>query len=89
MAGIQETKEAIIAVAALLKTVKELSKDGFQFNDAVALVDKYTNDPAFAKKINDAAVGIELVANELSDISFFEGLELFKLVSAEFRSIKA
>lgn len=89
MAGIQETKEAIAAIGALVRTVKELSSDGFQWSDAMALADKFTNDPAFAKKMTDGAMGIELVANELSDISFFEGLDLLKTLSAEFKSLKA
>jgi hypothetical protein len=88
MAGIQETKEAIAAIGVLVRTVKELGKDGFQFDDAMALADKFSNDPAFAKKLTDGAMGIELVANELSDISFFEGLDLLKQLSAEFKALK-
>lgn len=89
MAGINETKEAIAAVAALVKEVKALGADGFQWGDAMALADKFTNDPAFAKKLTDGALGIELVATELADISFFEGLELLKVLSAEFKGLKA
>lgn len=89
MPGIQETKEAIAAIGTLVRTVKELSKDGFQWSDAIALADKFSNDPAFAKKLTDGAQGIEMVANELADISFFEGLELMKQLTAEFKSLKA
>lgn len=89
MAGIQETKEAIAAIGLLVRTIKELGKDGFKLDDAMALADKFSNDPAFAKKLTDGAMGIELIANELSDISFFEGLDLLKTLSAEFKSLKA
>lgn len=88
MAGITETKEAIAAVAALVKEIKALSADGFQWSDAIALADKFTNDPVFSKKMTDGAEGIELIAGELADISFFEGLDLLKTLSAEFKGLK-
>jgi hypothetical protein len=85
MAGIQETKEAVAAVAALFKAGKELAADGIQWTDAMALFDKYETDPAFAAKLDAGLKGFELIQAELADISFFEGLELVRAIGAEFR----
>lgn len=84
MAGIQETKEAVAAVAALVKAGKDLAADGIQWTDALQLFDRYEKDPAFAAKMDAGLKGIELIASELSDISLWEGLELVRAVRAEF-----
>lgn len=85
MAGIQETKEAVAACAALIKVMRDLAKDGVQWTDAVALYDKYESDPAFKAKMDSGLKGAELISSELGDISLFEGLELLQTIRAEFR----
>lgn len=85
MAGIQETKEAVAAVAALMKVGKDLAKDGIQWTDALAVFDKYESDPAFAAKLDAGLKGIDMIAAELADISLFEGLELVRVINSEFR----
>jgi hypothetical protein len=84
MAGIQETKEAVAAIATLFKAGQEMAADGIQWTDAVALFDKYEKDPVFAAKMDAALKGIELITVELADISLWEGLELVRAVRAEF-----
>lgn len=85
MAGITNIKEAIIAAAAGYKAFKEVAADGLQFSDAVTLIDKYQTDAAFAKKIDDGILGWEMLQAELADISLFEGLDLVKTITGEFR----
>lgn len=85
MAGIQETKEAVAAIAALFKAGKDLAKDGVQWTDAMQLFDKYENDPVFAAKMDAGLKGFELIQAEIADISFFEGIDLLRTLSAEFR----
>lgn len=84
MPGIIETKEAAVAVATLVKAGRELAKDGIQWTDALALVDRYEKDPAFAAKLDAGLKGMELIAAEMADISLWEGLELLRVIRAEF-----
>ena len=84
MPDIKESKEAVVAVAALMKAAKDLAKDGVQFSDAIALWDKYDTDPVFAGKLDAGLTGLQYIAAELSDISLFEGLELMRVIRAEF-----
>lgn len=84
MASVTETKEAIVAVAAMYKAFRELAADGIQWTDAVKLWDKYEKDPAFAAKLDKGLQGLDLIGAELADISMWEGLELIRVIRGEF-----
>jgi hypothetical protein len=85
MPGIQETKEAAQAIGAMYSTLKELAADGIQWSDAQALAEKLASDPELMAKIDKGIKGFELIESEMRDLNFFEGLELFREVTAIFK----
>lgn len=77
--GVQETKEAILALVILGKFVADRLKDGAQMEDAMALGSKLL-DENFKSKVMAGVQGIEKVPEEIKDISFAEVFELSKVI---------
>lgn len=78
MAGIKETKEALIGLNELAIVLAELLKDGAQLSDVSALTMKLVSDENFRQKLDAAREGISLVDDEVKDISVMEAIELAK-----------
>lgn len=85
MADMKETKEAIVAVAALLKEIKVLGADGFQFSDITAFIDKLNTDQVFAAKLSAGFDGINKVSDEISNMGLFDGIGLIRLLPDLFK----
>lgn len=77
--GIQETKEAILALVVLGKFVADRLKDGIGMDDAMALGQKLL-DESFKAKVMAGINGADQVPAEIKDISMVEMLELAKLI---------
>lgn len=74
--AIQETKEAAVAVATLVKFVIAQSKDGFDWSDAAALASKIVGDEQFRKVMVDGFVGIQNIPAEFKTITVQEIIDL-------------
>lgn len=81
--AIKETEEAIGALVALVQEYRVLKADGkLDLSDLLAFIDKINTDAVFAKKLMDGWQGLDLIAGELSHVSFMEALQLLKDLSA-------
>jgi hypothetical protein len=87
MAGIKETQELIVGLAALAHAVVAQVKDGVQFSDAAELIQKVLLDPVLSAKLTAAFQGVGQVPVEAADLSWFEGLMLGKLVLSEVKEV--
>ncbi len=85
MTGIVETKEAVLAVAKLVKFVIAQAKDGIDLKDVGVLVEKLVKDEAFRQVFLDAFSSAQSIPAEIKDISFQEGIELVMAVVGEFK----
>lgn len=74
--GINETKEALVAVNEIALHIVKLLKDGFQASDVVAFFDVLKNDPEFSAKLLAGFNGIGKVPAEIKDIDINEGMDL-------------
>ena len=86
MTDVHETKQALIALIKLGKTVAALAKDGLDLGDAVALGSKLVSDSAFREAIVEGVKGIDQVPAELKDLAASEALEL---LGAVYEALKA
>ena len=80
--GIEETKEALVALIELGLEIAALAKDGLDFTDAVALGSKIVSDEAFRDKLVKGVKGSDKVLAELKDIQAAEAVELLGAVYA-------
>lgn len=87
--GVQETKEAILALVVLGKFVADRLKDGVQMDDAMALGMKLMSDESFKSKVMAGIQGIEKVPEEIKDIHLAEVLELAKIIPDILKEIQA
>lgn len=78
--GVKESREAIIAVFALVKLVFDVAKDGIQYTDALKLFYSFL-DSAFRKTIDDGVKGASLIRSELFDLTEAERSELWTLIN--------
>lgn len=86
MTGIQETKQAIIALAKLGKFVAAQAKDGFQWTDATALAGKLMQDEAFRAALIEGFQGAQNIPAEIRDVQFEEGIEIAMALIAELKA---
>lgn len=86
--GIQNTQEVMVALAAIGAKVIGIVGDGVELNDLSKLVE-LAKDDAFLAKIKAAREGIELVDDEIKDISFMEGAQLLMVLPALIAEVKA
>lgn len=77
--GIQETKEALVAVNEIGVFLTTQFKDGVQSQDFVAFYDKLMSDASFKAKILIAYENYKQIPLEVKDIDVGEGLELVKV----------
>lgn len=85
---VKESKEALIALAAIGKVVIDLAKDGVDFGDAVALGSKLISDSSFRSKVTVGIQGSDKIVDELKDIAASEALELIEALISELKSPK-
>ena len=78
MAGIKESKEALVGLNELALCSLDLFKDGLDWSDLGALWSKFQNDPNFSAKLKAAYDGFSAIPEELSDLSLAEMVELAK-----------
>lgn len=91
--GTKETKEAMVAIIAIIEFLHERLKDGAGLDDLVAVYSKLTSDDVFMKKLKVGFEGIDKVGEELKDLKVDEittlGYEIAPEVIALLLKIKA
>ena len=86
MAGIKETKEAIIAAGLLAKEVKKAKADGkLDLKDVVAFIQSLQANPEMAALLMAGLDNISGVADEVTDLNWMEGYELVKVAIDAFK----
>jgi len=83
MAGIKETKEAVIGAIRVGAVISSVTKDGVQFQDFGAVIAHYNSDPEFKKAVDESYEGFELIPAEVADLDVKEIIELAVSVMAE------
>ena len=86
MTDVKETKQALVALVLLGKTIAAAAKDGLDLSDAVALGSKLVSDEKFREALVEGVKGIDQVPAELKDIAASEALEL---LGAVYEALKA
>ena len=86
MTDVKETKQALVALVLLGKTIALAAKDGLDLSDAVALGSKLVSDEKFREALVEGVKGIDQVPAELKDIAASEALEL---LGAVYEALKA
>lgn len=76
MAGIQETKDVLVAANELALVIVSEVRDGVQADDVQKVIEKVMTSPAVTGAFQKAVQNVMAVPLELADISFFEGIEL-------------
>lgn len=82
---IKETKEGLIALGAAVKAIKEVTADGVQPKDGLALLQKYNDDEAFRAKIDAGVQGANKIPAELADLGLVEGIDLLRMLPGLFQ----
>jgi len=80
MTDVAQTKQALVALVLLGKTIAAAAKDGLDLSDAVALGSKLVSDEKFRDALLEGVKGIDQVPAELKDITASEALELLGAV---------
>jgi hypothetical protein len=75
-AGIQETKDAMIAINEVGLTMVQLFADGAQFQDVMQIWKKLSEDETFKAQLAAAYEGWSSISGEISDLDVNEALEL-------------
>lgn len=86
--GVQETKEAILALVVIGKFVADRLKDGVQLDDGMALLAKLV-DEEFKAVVEAGVKGVELVPVEMGEIDLGDVLELAKVIPDVVAKIQA
>lgn len=86
MTDVAQTKQALVALVLLGKTIALAAKDGLDLSDAVALGSKLVSDEKFREALFEGVKGIDQVPAELKDIAASEALEL---LGAVYEALKA
>jgi len=86
MSDIQEMKEAMVAIVALIKEVQVLAKDGLTASDAGSLVLHFATDEQFRTKFILAFEGLSKIPAEIKEIDAVGGLEIITAVIEEIRA---
>lgn len=76
VAGIQETKDALIAMNEVGLTMAKLFADGTQFADFVAIWKKLSEDETFKAQLVTAYEGWNAISGEIADLDVNEALDL-------------
>ena len=86
MTDVKETKQTLVALVLLGKTIALAAKDGLDLSDAVALGSKLVSDEKFREALVEGVKGLDQVPAELKDIAASEALEL---LGAVYEALKA
>ena len=86
MTDVAQTKQALVALVLLGKTIAAAAKDGLDLSDAVTLGSKLVSDEKFREALVEGVKGIDQVPAELKDIAASEALEL---LGAVYEALKA
>ena len=86
MTDVAQTKQVLVALVLLGKTIALAAKDGLDLSDAVALGSKLVSDEKFREALVEGVKGIDQVPAELKDIAASEALEL---LGAVYEALKA
>ena len=86
MTDVAQTKQALVALVLLGKTIALAAKDGLDLSDAVALGSKLVSDEKFREALVEGVKGLDQVPAELKDIAASEALEL---LGAVYEALKA
>jgi hypothetical protein len=86
MTDVAQTKQVLVALVLLGKTIAAAAKDGLDLADAVALGSKLVSDEKFREALVEGVKGIDQVPVELKDIAASEALEL---LGAVYEALKA
>lgn len=78
--GVKETKEGIMAIVILGKFVADRLKDGADFDDASALIQKLLADGAFKEKVLAGIQGADAIPSEVSELDLADYFELAKMI---------
>lgn len=76
----KETKELLIALIGLTKLLKNHLEDGISIDDA-AIIYELVNNPEY----KEAVLGINLIIEELKNISLREGIDLIQTILNELK----
>jgi hypothetical protein len=74
--GVKETKEGLLAVAALGAFIASRLKDGVDLGDAIALAQKLANDTEFVEKVKVGVEGFDKIADEVKELDLQDALEI-------------
>ena len=84
--GIQETKEALVALAKLGKFISAQARDGLNLSDGAALAAKIVGDESFRTALLEGFAGAAKIPAEVKDVSATESLELAGALIAELKA---
>lgn len=87
MAGIKETKEVAVGLVALLSVLAEAFKDGVQAGDFVTIVAKIQGDAELSAKLLAAYNDVDLVKDEVKEVSAEEVLEVLAAIVPEIKKL--
>lgn len=76
MAGIKETKEALVGVNEVAVHVVKKFKDGVDVQDFISFYNDFVSDPEFKAKLEAAWNGYQAIPEEVKDLDIGEVVEL-------------
>lgn len=77
--GVEETKQAVVALNEITLLLVKNFKDGVQAVDFSSMYDQIIKDPEFTAKMLKAYQDYQQIPEEIADIDVGEGLELVKI----------
>jgi hypothetical protein len=85
--GIEESKDAVYAMAAVCKVLLKHFKDGADFDDIVGILKDTIMDEDFKATLEKAFEGASLIDDEIKDLNIAESVELGMLAFGQIRGI--
>lgn len=83
----KETKELAVGFVALAALLAEAFKDGAQVADVAMIFAKIQADPILSSKLVEAYNGVDLVKEELKDVSAAQVLEVVAAILPEVQKL--
>ena len=80
MSGIENSKEALLALVLLGKEISLAAKDGFDLQDLGSFISKLVLDEKFRGLLEDGVKGLDAIPEELKDLDAAEAISLIGLV---------
>lgn len=87
--GVENTKEAVQAMAYVMKLMMVQFKDGIDWMDVPKLMAKLAVDNEFKESMALALAGRDLIDDEIKNIDIPEAVELGMMLLNEFKGIAA